>query len=137
MNSSPPMRDADQLHQQAFERARYFLEMWGRWIVQRTSGGLGYGQSVLVTLQRAARSAEHYQAPINEATCSQIDDVVRRLGREWHQIAVMHFGYGYTCNFIARSRKMAWATVDRRLEEVIRAVAYPNRVPRSDADRVM
>lgn len=119
------------------ERARHDLELWGRWIVMRGDGGVGYGESCLSNLQRAGRSADHYQAPINETHCSWIDTIVRRLGRESHLIATMHFGRGFSYNFIARSRKMAWATVERRIAEVVRAVAYPATDPQAPSATVM
>jgi hypothetical protein len=131
------MQFAENADERRLERARHDLELWGRWLIQRTSGALGFGQSTLANLQRASRSADHYQAPINEAHCSRIDDIVRLLGRESHQIAAEHFARGYSFNFIARSRRMAWATVDRRIDEVIRAVAYPNAAPRQQRDPVM
>jgi hypothetical protein len=129
--------DADELHEQRLEQARQDLQAWARWVIQRTDGGLGFGQGCLANLGRVSRSADGYQAPINEVTCSKTDDIVRSLGRESHQIAVAHFARGYSTDFIARSRRMAWATVKRRIEEVIRAVAYPSAAPTRQQDRVM
>ncbi|MFM1991326.1 MAG: hypothetical protein RJA99_4283 [Pseudomonadota bacterium] len=137
MTNRRPTPDDDTLHRARLERARHDLELWGRWLMQRTSGGLGYGQGTLANLQRVARSTDNYVAPIVETQCSQVDDIVRALGAEYHQVAQMHFARGFSYAFIARTRRMAWATVDRRIAEVIRAVAYPTRALRTSADSIM
>lgn len=129
--------DSDAEDQRRLERARHDLELWGRWIVMRGDGGVGYGESCLANLQRAGRSADHYQAPISETHCSWVDLIVRSLGRESHLIATLHFGRGFSYNFIARQRKMAWATVDRRIDEVVRAVAYPATDPKAVSGTIM
>ena len=129
--------DSEAEEQRRLERARHDLELWGRWIVMRVDGGVGYGSSTLANMQLVGRTADHYQAPINETHCSWIDVVVRRLGRESHVIATLHFGRGFSYNFIARQRKMAWATVERRIAEVVRAVAYPATDPKAVSGTIM
>ncbi len=137
MTSQLRMLEDDTLHRARLERARHDLELWGRWLMQRTSGALGYGQGTLANLQRVARSSDYYVAPIVETHCSQVDDIVRALGAEYHQIAQLHFAREFSYAFIARTRRMAWSTVDRRINEVIRAVAYPSRTPRPSPGSIM
>jgi hypothetical protein len=112
------------VHEERMERARHDLELWGRWLVQRTSRALGYGQSVLANLQRVGRSASHYVAPINEAHCSWVDDAVNSLPPDVRIHAKLHFGGQFSYRFIAREHRIAPATVSRSIELVIRTVAY-------------
>jgi hypothetical protein len=114
--------DPDEQFDQRLERARHLLESWGRWVMQRIDGGSGYGPSVLSNLQRAGRSADFYQAPVNEVLCSQVDAVVRALGTPTREWAVAHFGRGFSYAFIARGSKVAPATVSRRIDELLLAV---------------
>jgi hypothetical protein len=117
-------RDADQEHEARLERARHDLQAWGRWLMQRTSGALGYGPSVLANLQRVDRSAEHYMAPINETHCSWVDDAVNSLPADVRIQAKLHFGGEFSYRFIAREHRIAPATVSRHIDLVIRTVAY-------------
>ena len=123
----PFEHDADQAHEDRMESARHDLQIWGRWVVQRVDGGGGYGASVLANMERTGRSADHYEAPIVEAHCSWVDDIVTRMGEPWRMIAVLHYGRGLSYNWIARNGKMAPATVSRRIDEIERAVAYPKQ----------
>lgn len=116
--------DPDREHEQRMERARYDLGLWGRWLVQRTSGALGYGKSVLANLQRVDRSADHYQAPISETHCSWVDDAVNSLPQDVRIHARLHFGGEFSYRFIARQHKVAPASVARNIELAIRTVAY-------------
>lgn len=116
--------DPDREHEQRMERARFDLGLWGRWLVQRTSGALGYGRSVLANLQRVDGTAEHYQAPISETHCSWVDDAVNSLPQDVRVHARLHFGGEFSYRFIARQHKIAPATVSRNIELVIRTVAY-------------
>jgi hypothetical protein len=84
--------DPDREHEKRLERARHDLELWGRWLVQRTSGALGYGRSVLADMQLAGRTSDHYQAPISETHCSWVDDAVNSLHAEARIHAKLHFG---------------------------------------------
>lgn len=116
--------DPDREHEKRLERARHDLELWGRWLVQRTSGALGYGRSTLADLQRVDRTADHYQAPISETHCSWVDDAVNSLHAEARIHAKLHFGGEFSYRFIARQHKVAPATVSRNVELAIRTVAY-------------
>lgn len=116
--------DPDREHEKRLERARHDLELWGRWLVQRTSGALGYGRSVLANLQRVDGSADHYQAPISETHCSWVDDAVNSLHADARIHAKLHFGGEFSYRFIARQHKVAPATVSRNIELAIRTVAY-------------
>ncbi len=116
--------DPDLEHEKRLERARHDLELWGRWLVQRTSGALGYGRSVLANLQRVDGTAEHYQAPISETHCSWVDDAVNSLPADVRIHAKLHFGGQFSFRFIAREHKVAPATVSRNIELAIRTVAY-------------
>lgn len=116
--------DPDREHDQRLERAKYDLEQWGRWLVQRTSGGLGYGRSVLANLERVDRTSDHYQAPINETHCSWVDDAVNSLPQDTRIHARLHFGGQFSYRFIAREHKVAPATVSRNIDLAIRTVAY-------------
>jgi hypothetical protein len=125
--------DADQVHAERMQRAQHDLQQWGRWVMQRADGGVGYGQSALANLQRAGRSAEHYQAPIIETHCSWVDDAVCSLGPVLRDMAKLHYGRGYSYRYIAREGRIAPATVSRSLELVQRTVAYWGR--RQPVDR--
>lgn len=114
--------DPDEQLEQRLERARHLLESWGRWVMQRIDGGGGYGPSMLANLQRAGRSADFYQAPVNEVLCSQVDAVIRERGSPTREWAVAHFGRGFSYAFIARGAKVAPATVSRRVDELLLAV---------------
>lgn len=116
--------DPDREHEKRLERARHDLELWGRWLVQRTSGALGYGRSVLADMQLAGRTSDHYQAPISETHCSWVDDAVNSLHAEARIHAKLHFGGEFSYRFIARQHKVAPATVSRNVELAIRTVAY-------------
>lgn len=116
--------DPDREHEQRMERARHDLELWGRWLVQRTSGALGYGKSVLASLERVDRTADHYQAPISETHCSWVDDAVNSLPADVRIHAKLHFGGQFSYRFIARQHKVAPASVSRNVELAIRTVAY-------------
>ncbi len=116
--------DPDREHEQRMERARYDLGLWGRWLVQRTSGALGYGRSVLANLERVDRTSDFYQAPINETHCSWVDDAVNSLPQDVRVHARLHFGGESSYRFIARQHKIAPATVARHIELAIRTVAY-------------
>lgn len=116
--------DLDREHEQRMERARHDLELWGRWVVQRTSGALGYGKSVLASLERVDRTADHYQAPISETHCSWVDDAVNSLPADVRIHAKLHFGGQFSYRFIARQHKVAPASVSRNVELAIRTVAY-------------
>lgn len=116
--------DPDREHEKRLERARHDLELWGRWLVQRTSVALGYGRSVLADMQLAGRTSDHYQAPISETHCSWVDDAVNSLHPEARIHAKLHFGGEFSYRFIARQHKVAPATVSRNIELAIRTVAY-------------
>jgi hypothetical protein len=116
--------DPDREHDQRMERARHDLELWGRWLVQRTSGALGYGKSVLASLERVDRTADHYQAPISETHCSWVDDAVNSLPSDVRIHAKLHFGGQFSYRFIAREHRIAPATVSRSVELAVRTVAY-------------
>jgi DNA-directed RNA polymerase specialized sigma24 family protein len=119
--------DADELHEQRLEQARQDLQSWGQWVMQRTDGGLGFGQGCLANLQRVSRSADDYRAPIAETHCSQIDDAVRSLHPDARTQVRLHFGGGFSFAFIARQHRCAPATVSRNIALAVRTVAYWGR----------
>lgn len=126
--------DPDREHEKRLEQARQDLAEWGRWLVQRTSGALGYGRSVLADMQLAGRTSDHYQAPISETHCSWVDDAVNSLHADARIHAKLHFGGEFSYRFIARQHKVAPATVSRNIELAIRTVAYWGvNTPRSES----
>jgi hypothetical protein len=116
--------DADEAHAERMKQAALDLEGWGRWVMQRTDGGLGYGNSVLANLERVSQSATGYQAPINEVHCSWVDDAVQSLHPIVRTQARLHFGGRFSYRFIARQHRTAIQTVSRNIEMTIRTVAY-------------
>ena len=134
MRTPPPMHEAGSVHQQQLERGRHDLEMWGRWLMQRTSGGLGYGQSTLANLQRVSRSTENYMAPIQETHCSWVDDAVNSLPQDVRVHAKLHFGGQFSYRFIAKAEKCSIGTVSKNVDWAIRTVAYWGRKA-PDVDR--
>lgn len=125
--------DADELHEQRLEQARQDLQSWGRWVMQRTDGGLGFGQGCLANLQRVSRSADGYQAPISETHCSMVDDAVNSLPPDVRKQVRQHFGGGFSFNFIAKQHRCAPATVSRNVALAVRTVAYWGRTQPSYA----
>jgi hypothetical protein len=115
--------DPDQVHAERLEHARHDLELWGRWVMQRTDGGLGYGQSVLANLQRVSQSGSGYEAPIVETHCSAIDDIVSTLPEQTRVQCRLHFGGRFSFAFIARQHRCAPATVSRNVAVAIQTVA--------------
>jgi len=124
--------DPEQLHQQRLEQAKQDLQSWGRWVMQRTDGGLGFGQGSLANLQRVSRSADGYQAPISETHCSWVDDAVTSLPPDVRQQVRQHFGGQFSFAFIARQHRCAPATVSRNVALAVRTVAYWGRVQPSE-----
>lgn len=122
MSARRASRDPEHAEHERREQALHELQQWGLWAMTRVDGGTGYGPSVLANLQRAGRSSDFYRAPVNEVNCSEIDDAINELGREHREIAVAHFGRGFSYGFIARGRRMAPQTVARRIDDVIRCV---------------
>lgn len=102
------------------EEAKAELDMWGRWV----TGGFGHGAgtSPLANLL-GPRSTTSDQAPIIEAQASLTDDVIRALGIDVYRIAVDLWGRQYSRTFVARTHKVAPATVARREAQIINAVA--------------
>ena len=125
--------DPEQLHEQRLEQARQDLQLWGRWVMQRTDGGLGFGQGTLANLQRVSRSAEGYQAPISETHCSVVDDAVATLPPDVRTQVRQHFGGGFSFAFIARQHRCAPATVSRNVALAVWTVAYWGRTQPSYA----
>jgi hypothetical protein len=116
--------DPDLAHTERMKQAALDLEGWGRWVMQRTDGGLGYGNSTLANLERVSQSATGYQAPINEVHCSWVDDAVQSLHPVIRTQARLHFGGRFSYRFIAKQHRTAIATVSRNIELVTRTVAY-------------
>ena len=122
--------DPDQVHAERLEHARHDLELWGRWVMQRTDGGLGYGQSVLADLQRVSQSAGGYEAPIVETHCSWVDDIVSSLPEQIRVQCRLHFGGRFSFAFIARQHRCAPATVSRNIATAIRTVSDRTLAPK-------
>lgn len=116
--------DADERHAERMAQAALDLESWGRWVMQKTDGGLGYGQSTLANLERVSQSATGYLAPISEVHSSWVDDAVQSLHPIVRTQARLHFGGRFSYRFIAKQHRTAIATVSRNIEMTIRTVAY-------------
>jgi hypothetical protein len=119
--------DAEAAQAERLHQAQLDLEGWGRWVMQRTDGGLGYGNSTLANLERVSQSATGYQAPINEAHASWVDDAVCTLPDQARLQVRLHFGGRFSYAFIAKQHRCAPATVSRNVALAIRTVAYWSR----------